>query len=140
MLTVIDGMKPTMLERAIRAGSAPALKAISDRGTYVSDCVAAFPSVTPVCAGTIATGVLQERHHIPSMNWYSRAEKRYVEYGSSFSASRKFGLTAQLVDTIFHMNADHLAADVPTIFDIVDDAAVRTACSSYLIFRARHPH
>ena len=74
------------------------------------------------------------------MNWYSRAEKRYVEYGSSFSASRKFGLTAQLVDTIFHMNADHLAADVPTIFETLDDAGVRTACTSYLIFRGRHQH
>jgi len=138
VLTVIDGMKPTMLERAIGAGSAPALKAIRDRGTY--DCVAAFPSVTPVCAGTISTGVLQDQHRIPSMNWYSRAEQRYVEYGSSFSASRKFGLTTQLVDTIFHMNADHLAADVPTIFETLDDAGVRTACTSYLIFRGRHQH
>ena len=31
VLTVIDGMKPTMLERAIKAGSAPALKAIQDK-------------------------------------------------------------------------------------------------------------
>lgn len=140
VLTVIDGMKPTMLERAIGAGSAPALKAIRDRGTYVADCVAAFPSVTPVCAGTIATGLLQEHHRIPSMNWYSRTEERYVEYGSSFLASRKFGLTRQLVDTIFNMNGEHLAADVPTIFETLDDAGVRTACTSYLIFRGRHPH
>ena len=140
VLTVIDGMKPTMLERAILAGTAPALKAIRDRGTYVDDCVAAFPSVTPVCAGMIATGRLQDEHEIPSMNWYSRAERRYVEYGSSFQASRKFGLNRQLVDTIFNMNSDHLAADVPTIFETLDDAGVRTACTSYLIFRGRHPH
>ena len=140
VLTVIDGMKPTMLERAIGAGSAPALKAIRDRGRYISECVAAFPSVTPVCAGTIATGRLQDEHRIPSMNWYSRKEARYVEYGSSFQASRKFGLNRQLVDTIFNMNAEHLPADVPTIFESLDDAGVRTACTSYLIFRGRHPH
>jgi len=140
VLTVIDGMKPTMLERAIGAGSAPALKAIRDRGTYVSECCAAFPSVTPVCAGTIATGLMQDAHRIPSMNWYSRADERYVEYGSSFSASRKFGLTQQLVDTIFHMNAEHLSPDVATIFETLDDAEVRTACTSYLIFRGRHEH
>ncbi|MEA2221512.1 MAG: hypothetical protein QOJ35_4138 [Solirubrobacteraceae bacterium] len=140
VLTVIDGMKPTMLERAIGAGSAPALKAIRDRGTYVSDCVAAFPSVTPVCAGTIATGLLQDEHRIPSMNWYSRAEGRYVEYGSSFQASRKFGLNRQLVDTIFNMNEHHLSGDVQTVFEVLDDAGVRTACTSYLIFRGRHPH
>jgi len=141
VLTVIDGMKPTMVERAMKAGSAPALKAIADRGQYVSDCVAAFPSVTPVCAATIATGVLQDRHEIPSMNWYSRAEQRYVEYGSSFSASRKFGLSRQLVDTIFNMNATHLSPDVPTLFETLDDTDdVRTAGTTYLIFRGRHEH
>ncbi len=141
ILTVIDGMKPTMVERAMKSGSAPALKAIADRGRYVPDCCAAFPSVTPVCAATIATGRLQDEHEIPSMNWYSRAEQRYVEYGSSFSASRKFGLNRQLVDTIFNMNATHLAPGLPTIFETLDDAAdVRTACTTYLIYRGRHEH
>ncbi len=141
ILTVIDGMKPTMVERAMKSGSAPALTAIAERGRYVDDCVAAFPSVTPVCAGAIATGRLQDEHEIPSMNWYSRAEQRYVEYGSSFAASRKFGLNNQLVDTIFNMNATHLSPDVPTIFETLDDTgAVRTACTSYLIYRGRHEH
>lgn len=140
VLTVIDGLKPSMLERAMKSGSAPALAAIRDRGTYVSECCAAFPSVTPVCAATIATGVLQDEHHIPSMNWYSRAEARYVEYGSSFSASRKFGLNRQLVDTIFNMNATHLSPDVETVFETLDDADVRTAGTTYLMFRGRHPH
>jgi len=140
VLAVIDGLKPSMLERAMNSGNAPALQAIRDRGTYVSECCAAFPSVTPVCAATIATGVLQDEHHIPSMNWYSRAEARYVEYGSSFSASRKFGLNRQLVDTIFNMNATHLSPDVDTIFETLDDADVRTAGTTYLMFRGRHPH
>ncbi|MGH2917692.1 MAG: alkaline phosphatase family protein [Solirubrobacteraceae bacterium] len=140
VLTVIDGLKPSMLERAMSSGSAPALAAIRDRGTYVSECCAAFPSVTPVCAATIATGALQDEHHIPSMNWYSRAEARYVEYGSSLAASRKFGLNRQLVDTIFNMNASHLNPDLETVFETLDDADVRTAGTTYLMFRGRHPH
>ena len=35
--------------------------------------------MTPVCAAAIATGTLQDRHRIPSMNWWWRDEKRYVE-------------------------------------------------------------
>src|SRR5204862_1377150 len=120
--------------------TAPALKAIRDRGTYVDHCVAAFPSVTPVCAGVIATGRMQDEHRIPSMNWYSREEQRYVEYGSSFSASRRFGLNRQLVDTIFNMNATHLSPDLQTVFETLDDADVRTAGTTYLMFRGRHPH
>ena len=44
-----------------------------ERGAYVDDCVAAFPSVTPVCAASIATGTGPDQHRIPSMNWYDRA-------------------------------------------------------------------
>ena len=74
------------------------------------------------------------------MNWYSRDERRYVEYGSSFSAARRFGIAQQLTDTVFNMNAEHLPADVPTVFESLDDAGVRTAGTTYLIYRGRHEH
>ncbi|HWF72545.1 MAG TPA: alkaline phosphatase family protein, partial [Solirubrobacteraceae bacterium] len=91
VLAVIDALKPAMLDRAIAVGRAPALAQVLERGAYVDDCVAAFPSVTPVCAATITTGTGPDEHRIPSMNWYHREESRYVEYGSSFSATRQFG-------------------------------------------------
>ncbi len=140
ILVVIDALKPAMLERAIAVGRAPALAQAMERGTYVSDCVAAFPSVTPVCAATITTGVGPDAHHIPSMNWYHRDEARYIEYGSSFSATRQFGVLRSLTDTIYRMNAEHLSQDVETVFESLDDADVRTAGTTYLIYRGRHPH
>ena len=140
VLVVIDAMKPSMLERALASGRAPALKRIADEGVYVDDCVASFPSVTPVCAATITTGVGPDRHLIPSMNWYDREEGRYVEYGSSFSASRQFGVLRSLTDTVYRMNAEHLAPDVPTVFESLDDIGVRTAGTTYLIYRGRHQH
>jgi hypothetical protein len=140
VLAVVDGLKPAMLERAVATGRAPAMAAVMERGHYVEDCCAAFPSVTPVCAATIATGVRQDVHHIPSMNWYWRDERRYVEYGSSFSAARRFGVVQQLTDTVYNMNAEHLPADVPTIFESLDDAGVRTAGTTYLMYRGRHEH
>jgi hypothetical protein len=140
VLAVIDGLKPAMLERSVATGRAPALQAVMERGTYVDECCAAFPSVTPVCAASIATGVRQDRHHIPSMNWYSRDERRYVEYGSSFSAARRFGVVQQLTDTVYNMNLEHLPADVPTVFESLDDAGLRTAGTTYLMYRGRHRH
>jgi hypothetical protein len=140
VLAVVDGLKPAMLERAVATGRAPAMAAVMERGTVVDGCCAAFPSVTPVCAATIATGVGPDAHHIPSMNWYWRDERRYVEYGSSFSASRRFGLVQQLTDTVYNMNGEHLPADVPTIFESLDDIGVRTAGTTYLMYRGRHEH
>ena len=140
VLAVIDALKPAMLDRAIAVGRAPALAQVLERGAYVDDCVAAFPSVTPVCAATIATGTGPDQHHIPSMNWYHREEARYVEYGSSFSATRQFGVLRSLTDTVYGMNAEHLSRDVETVFEILDDVDVRTAGTTYLIYRGRHKH
>src|ERR1700692_2201650 len=83
VLCVIDAMAPAMLERRVEAGAAPVLERLVQGGHYVPDCVAAFPSVTPVCAASIVTGVSQDEHEIPGMNWFHREEHRYVEYGSS---------------------------------------------------------
>ncbi|MBV9311004.1 MAG: alkaline phosphatase family protein [Solirubrobacterales bacterium] len=140
VLVVIDALKPEMLDRAMATGRAPALERIKQEGVYVNDCVASFPSVTPVCAATIATGVGPDRHWIPSMNWYHREESRYVEYGSSFSASRQFGVLRSLTDTVYRMNAEHLSPDIETVFESLDDIDVRTAGTTYLIYRGRHQH
>jgi hypothetical protein len=140
ILVVIDALKPAMLERAIANGRAPALARIRRDGCYVDECVAAFPSVTPVCAATIATGAGPDGHWIPSMNWYHREEGRYVEYGSSFSASRQFGVLRSLTDTVYRMNAEHLNPDVETVYETLDDADVRTAGTTYLIYRGRYHH
>jgi hypothetical protein len=140
VLIVVDAMKPAMLERAIAAGTAPAMAEVMRRGQYVADCAAAFPSVTPVCAATITTGLGPDAHHIPSMNWYHREEGRYVEYGSSFSASRQFGVLRSLTDTVYRMNSEHLSPDALTVFESLDDAEVRTAGTTYLIYRGRYEH
>jgi hypothetical protein len=140
VLAVIDAMKPAMLERAVASGRAPALQLLMERGDHVDDCVAAFPSVTPACAATIATGAGPDRHEIPSMNWYHRGEERYVEYGTSFKASQAFGFKQSLTDTIYNMNLEHLSPEVRTVFERLDDAGVRTAGTTYLMYRGRHRH
>jgi hypothetical protein len=38
------------------------------------------------------------------------------------------------------MNDEHLSHDVETVFESLDDADVRTAGTTYLIYRGRHPH
>ena len=140
VLAVIDSLKPDMLDLAIEEGRAPTLAALRERGTYVRDCLSTFPSVTPVASAAIATGEGPGEHHIPSMNWYHRGEGRYVEYGSSFSATRAFGVFKSLTDTVYNMNLAHLSRHVKTVFEHLDDAGVRTACTTYLIYRGRHRH
>jgi Type I phosphodiesterase / nucleotide pyrophosphatase len=140
VLAVIDSLKPEMLERAVAEGRAPVLATLLERGVYVPDCVSTFPSVTPVASGSIATGLGPDEHHIPSMNWYHRGEERYVEYGSSLQASRAFGWVRSLYDTVYNLNMAHLNRAAQTLFERLDDDGVRTACTTYLVYRGRTRH
>jgi hypothetical protein len=140
VLAVIDSLKPDMLDQVVAAGEAPALAALLDRGTYIRDCVSTFPSVTPVASAAIATGCGPGDHHIPSMNWFHRGEERYVEYGSSLAATRAFGIVRSLYDTVYNMNLAHLTRAHKTVFEHLDDVGLRTACTTYLIYRGRTRH
>jgi predicted AlkP superfamily pyrophosphatase or phosphodiesterase len=140
VLCVVDSLRTDMLERACADELAPTFAALVDRGAVIGDCVSSFPSVTPVCCSEIATGVGPDRHWISGMNWYHRAEHRYVEYGSSFEATRAFGLFRSLYDTVYNMNMAHLSSEVETIFERLGDHGIRTACTPFLIYRGRTRH
>jgi hypothetical protein len=140
VLVVVDALKPAMLERAVEEGKAPMFAEVMRRGAYIPDCVSVFPSVTPAASATITTGASVDRHGVPSIDWYHRGERRYVDYGSSGQAVRTFGVLRTITDTVYNMNFDHLSRAQPTFFERLDDAGVRTACTPFLIFRGRTRH
>ncbi len=140
VLCVIDSLRTDVLIEAARGGAAPTFAELIDRGTLVEDCVAAFPSVTPVCTAEIVTGAPPDRHWISGSNWYHRAEERYVEYGSSFEATRAFGLFRTLYDIVYNMNMSHLSHEVETVFERLGDHGIRSACTPFLMYRGRTRH
>jgi len=140
VLTYVDSLRTDMLERAVEEGRAPTFAALLDRGVLIRDCVSSFPSVTPVACAEMVTGATADRHWISGMNWYHRLERRYVEYGSSLDATRSVGVFRALYDLVYNMNLAHLNPQVETLFERLDDAGVRTACTPFLIYRGRHRH
>jgi hypothetical protein len=140
VLILVDSLRTDMLERAVAAGLAPRFGELLSRGELVPDCVSSFPSVTPVCTSEIVTGSRSDRHRIPGMNWYHRAERRYVEYGSSWEATRTFGLFSALYDTVYNMNMGHLNPEALTLYERLGDAGLRSACTPFLIYRGRTRH
>jgi hypothetical protein len=140
VLTYVDSLRTDMLERAVREGRAPTFEALLERGVLIGDCVSSFPSVTPVACAEMVTGAAADRHWISGMNWFHRLERRYVEYGSSLDATRTVGVFRALYDLVYNMNLAHLNPNVETLFERLDDAGVRTACTPFLIYRGRHRH
>jgi hypothetical protein len=140
VLSYVDSLRSDMLELAIGNGQAPTFAKLLDRGVFIPDCVSSFPSVTPVASAEMVTGVGADEHWISGMNWYHRLERRYVDYGSSFEATRAFGIFRALYDLVYNMNLAHLSPEIDTVFESLDDAGLRTACTPFLIYRGRHRH
>lgn len=140
VLAVIDGMKPAAMRQAIASGAAPTLARLVRDGYASDQCISAFPSLTPVATSTITTGVGPDRHGVPSMHWYHRDERRYVDYGISFPAARRSGVIGVLKDLVYRINEEHLNRDTPTFFERLEAAGVRAACTTYMIYRGPHEH
>ncbi len=139
ILIVIDGLTPSMLEGAVGSGETPTLAALAARGTY-RRATSVFPSLTPVCLSSIATGAHGDIHEIPHLVWYDRREQRLVEYGSSFGAVRVAGIGQTLRDTLVNMNGQHLGAHALTLFESLADAGLRTAAVNFTAYRGRTLH
>ncbi len=139
ILVVIDGLTPAALESAIARGTAPTIGALAERGSY-RRATSVFPSLTPVCLSSIATGAFPDVHEIPHLVWYSRRERRLVEYGSSFSAVRANGIGRTLRDTLVNMNAAHLGSRAVTVFEALADAGLQTAAVNFTAYRGRAVH
>ncbi len=139
VLIVIDGLTPAVFERAVERGLTPALAFLAEHGTY-RRAVSTFPSLTPVCSSSIATGAHPDVHRIPHLVWYHREERRFVEYGSSFGAVVAAGTRRSVLDTIFHMNGRHLGAGAVTVFEALEDAGLVPAAVNFTCYRGRTEH
>ena len=139
VLIVVDGMTPAGFERALAGGRAPALSFLAEHGTY-RQATSVFPSLTPVCLSSIATGSGPDIHHIPHLVWWHRGERRIVEYGSSFAAVRAAGVAQSLTDTIYNLNQQHLSADAVTVYEALEDAGYVAGAVNITCYRGHTRH
>ena len=137
ILVLIDGLTPSMFEAA--AESAPTFALLAENGRY-GRAASVFPSLTPVCVSSIVTGSYPDVHHIPHLVWYHRDERRLVEYGSSFGAIRRAGMSRSIRDAIFNMNGKHLAPEALTVFESLEDAGLTPAAVNIPCHRGRTRH
>jgi hypothetical protein len=139
LLVVIDGLTPAMLESAVDARTVPTLARLADHGHY-GRAVSVFPSLTPVCLSSIATGAHGDVHEIPHLVWYDRGRERLVEYGSSFGAIRAAGFSRSLLDAVVEMNRTHLGSSAVTLFEALEDAGLVSAAVNFTCYRGRTRH
>jgi len=123
----------------LEATDAPTLRFLLDNGTY-RRALSTFPSLTPVCLASIATGGHPDVHGIPHLVWWHRGEERLVEYGSSFGALVAAGLARGIRDTIVNLNERHLLRSAETVYEALEDAGLTTAAINITTYRGRTQH
>jgi len=139
ILVVIDGLTPAVFEDAVGTGAAPALAFLAEHGTY-NRGVSTFPSLTPVCLSSIATGSHPDVHRIPHLVWYHREEQRVVEYGSSFAAIRAAGARQSILDAVFNMNEQHLGRGAVTVYEALERSGLVAAAVNVTCYRGGTRH
>lgn len=140
IMFIVDSFNPGSLKRALDRKMVPALEFLKSRGYFSDRCVSVFPTMTPTCASTIATGSPPSEHRVPGFVWFSRPEKRIVNYGISLQAVNKLGVRRVIQDLLFNLNHSQLSQKVKTVYESLEDSGYSTGAVNPFIFRAGNPH
>lgn len=138
LLLVLDGIRPDVLQAAIREGDAPNLAAIAQRGEAVWNAVSVFPSITPAATAAIATGEAPARSGIVGHAWYDEDERRVVIYGAMTETVMASGPIKVFHNNVWRMNRDDLHA--ATLFETLHDRGFDGACVNFPVRRGPHTH
>ncbi|GAW30132.1 alkaline phosphatase family protein [Carboxydocella sp. ULO1] len=137
ILIIIDSLNPAVVRDCLEQGMVPGLEFLVRRGRIFYDCVSVFPTMTPTCTSSIVTGTYPDLHQVPGFVWFSRWEKRMINYGASFTAIWKLGLPTVMQDLIFNLNGRQLSRRIKTVYELLEDQGLTTAAINFYIFRGR---
>jgi hypothetical protein len=118
----------------------PAMGFLKSRGYFSDSCVSVFPTMTPTCASSIITGAPPCDHLVPGFEWFSRPERRIVNYGISPLAVWKMGVKRVVQDLLFNLNHIQLSRKVKTLYESLEEAGFTTGAVNPFIFRGGRPH
>ncbi len=140
IMFIVDSFNPGALKRALDRRMVPAMEFLKSRGYFTDRCVSVFPTMTPTCASSITTGTPPSDHQVPGFVWFSRREKRIVNYGISPRAVKKLGVRRVIQDLLFNLNHSQLSKKVKTLYESLEEAGLTTGAVNPFIFRAGRPH
>ncbi|MFZ5633132.1 MAG: alkaline phosphatase family protein [Bacillota bacterium] len=140
IMFIVDSFNPEALKRALDRKMVPAMEFLKNRGYFSDRCVSVFPTMTPTCASTIATGAPPSDHQVPGFVWFNRLEKRIVNYGISPRAVLKIGVKRVIQDLLFNLNHIQLSRKVKTLYESLEEAGYSTGAVNPFIFRGGRPH
>ncbi|MEZ2658963.1 alkaline phosphatase family protein [Aneurinibacillus aneurinilyticus] len=114
---LVDSFMPHVLQEARNRGSVPALSFLVEQGAYWDRCVTVFPTMSASVDASLSTGAYPEMHGIPGLIWYSRKERRVVNYINGSKSVWRMGMQRCAHDILIGLNETHMHRTVFTLFE-----------------------
>ena len=140
IMFIVDSFNSSALRSALEKKMVPAMDFLKNRGYFSESCVSVIPTMTPTCASSIITGASPCDHLVPGFEWFSRAERRIVNYGSSPLAVWKMGVKRVVRELLFNLNHIQLSSKVKTLYESLEGAGLTTGAVNPYIFRGVRPY
>ncbi|WP_227936110.1 alkaline phosphatase family protein [Alkalihalobacillus deserti] len=140
IVVLIDSMTKPVIEEGINKGSLPALTYLMERGSVHHDLVAPFPSMSVPIETTIITGTSPAEHQIPGLVWYDPKADTIINYGSTLVKSWKLGMNDTLMNSLIHLNTNHISPQVETIYERLNQKGYSTGAVNMLAYRGDQTH
>ncbi|MDT8860088.1 alkaline phosphatase family protein [Alkalihalobacillus sp. MEB130] len=140
IVVVIDSMTKAVVEAGMDRGALPALSFLAERGQVYHDLVAPFPSMSVAIESTLVTGASPRQHKVPGLVWYDPDGDVIVDYGSTLSKYWKLGINDTLMNTLVHLNTNHLSSEVSTIYEDLKEKGRTSGSVNLLVYRGDKTH
>ena len=124
----------------LEAADTPALRFLLEHGRY-RRAASTFPSLTPVCLASIATGGAPRRARDPASRLVEprRAAARRVRLLVRARCARP-GSRRGCGTRVVNLNERHLSRSAETVYEALEGAGLTTAAINITTYRGRHRH
>ncbi|MFJ8065306.1 alkaline phosphatase family protein [Psychrobacillus sp. NPDC096426] len=131
----VDSLMSQPLQKVVQAGKAPALSFLINNGQFHPEVISSYPTMSVTIDSTVLTGTYADQHKIPGLIWFKKDENRIVSYGSGLREIWSLGVKNVALDSIVHLNEEHLNKNVQTIHEKLTNNNIQSASINGLLYR-----
>lgn len=140
ILITVDSIMSQPLQKAIQEGKAPAFSFLINNGQFHPEVISSYPTMSVTIDSTVLTGTYADQHKIPGLIWFKEDENRVISYGSGLSEIWNLGVKNVALDSIFHLNEEHLSKNVQTIHEELSTNNIQSASINGILYRGSFHH
>ncbi|SES42030.1 alkaline phosphatase family protein [Psychrobacillus sp. OK032] len=140
ILITVDSLMSLPLQKGIQEGKAPAFSFLINNGQFHPEVISSYPTMSVTIDSTLLTGTYADQHKIPGLIWFKEDENHIISYGSGLREIWSLGVKNVALDSIVHLNEEHLSKSVQTIHEKLTNDNIQSASINGLLYRGNFHH